>query len=171
MINTADTAMTAIQKKPITHDGGQWSFSCGVKVSHLSLHLPTGNGGFAVIARFELQGDGAGADVGNCHVGRGARKLCEEAEREEPTSVRERERERERKRERKREREWLREQTTDTTVGLSCVAASHTGWFIYLSAPWWPHRYGTRTHFLRPHYFLSQLQRQQKNSERGLDCL
>lgn len=57
------------------------NFSPGLNLPHLGLHLPTGNGSFAIIPRFELQGDRAWTDVGNCHVGRRARKLCEEAER------------------------------------------------------------------------------------------
>lgn len=48
---------------------------------HLCLHLPPGNGSLAIIARFELQGDRAWADVGNCHVGGRAGELCEEARR------------------------------------------------------------------------------------------
>lgn len=35
------------------------------EVSYLSFNQPARNGGFAIIARFELQGDGAGADVRN----------------------------------------------------------------------------------------------------------
>lgn len=58
-------------------------FSSGLTLVHLGLHLPTGNGSFAVIAGFELQCDGAWADVGYRHVGWRAGELCEEAEREE----------------------------------------------------------------------------------------
>lgn len=95
----------------------------GLKRVHLSLHLPAGDGSLAVVAGFELQGDGARADVGDGHVGRGARELCEEAEREEPTSER---------------------QTTGPAVGsshdtgrlLACLGKS-----ILLSAPLWRYRY------------------------------
>lgn len=65
-------------KKAAKHDKGNVNFSSGLNVVHLGLHLPTGNGGFAIITRFELQGDGAWADVGDCHIGRRTRKLCEE---------------------------------------------------------------------------------------------
>lgn len=33
--------------------------------SYLSFNLPTGNGCFAIITRFELESDRAGADVGD----------------------------------------------------------------------------------------------------------
>lgn len=58
------------------------NFSFELNLLHLSLHLPTGNGGFAIVAGFELQGDRAGANVGNCNVGRRTRELCEEVETE-----------------------------------------------------------------------------------------
>lgn len=52
--------------------------SSGWNLPHLSLNKPTGNRSFAIIARFELQVDGAWANVGNRHVGRRPRKLCGE---------------------------------------------------------------------------------------------
>lgn len=45
---------------------------------HLGYHLPTGDGGLAIVAGFELQRDGAWADVGDGHVGGRAGQLCEE---------------------------------------------------------------------------------------------
>lgn len=37
--------------------------------AYLGLHQPAGDGGLPIIARPELQGHGAGADVGNAQVG------------------------------------------------------------------------------------------------------
>lgn len=62
----------------------------GLNLAHLGFHLPARNGGFAIVARFELQGDGARADVGNCHVGWRTRKLCDGAERKVKRRQRER---------------------------------------------------------------------------------
>lgn len=55
---------------------------------HLGLHLPTRNGCFAVIPGFELQVDGAWANVGDGHAGGGAGQLCEEAERHKESHIR-----------------------------------------------------------------------------------
>lgn len=52
-----------------------------LNLAHLGFHLPARNGGFAIVARFELQGDGARADVGNCHVGWRTGELCDGTER------------------------------------------------------------------------------------------
>lgn len=43
--------------------------------THLSLHLPAGDGGLPVVSGFELQDDGARADVGNGQVGGGSGEL------------------------------------------------------------------------------------------------
>lgn len=43
--------------------------------AYLGFHLPAGNGRLAVVARLELQADGAGAHVGDGQVGRRAGQL------------------------------------------------------------------------------------------------
>lgn len=109
---------------------GNWSFSSGLNRPHLGFHLPAGYGGFAIVARFELQGDGTWADVGNRHVGRRAREFC---------------------------REGGGETGKASVVGSGCL--SHTGGFkvvnstwrikkksLSRSAPLWPYKYHTHTH-------------------------
>lgn len=63
------------------------------RTAHLGLHLPTRDGRLAIVARFELQGDGAWADVGDGHVGGRTRKLWEDTERRDPEFHQETERE------------------------------------------------------------------------------
>lgn len=43
---------------------------------YLCLHLPAGDGGFAIVAWPKLEGDGAGSDVGDAQVGGGTGELC-----------------------------------------------------------------------------------------------
>lgn len=103
---------TTSEKKAIT---------ARLNLAHLGLHLPTGNGCFAIIAGFELQGDRAWADVGNGHVGRRTGKFYEGGE--------------ERAKLGQRKKERLREHITNTNVGLFCLAAFFGLWTFHL-----PHR-------------------------------
>lgn len=58
-----------------------------MSLSYLSFHLPTGDGGFAVVARLKLQSHRSRTNVGNGQIGGRAGQLCGGGDEESKSKV------------------------------------------------------------------------------------